>query len=46
MQTDTIYILAVALITWGGVCAYLVRLHLLARELEAKIRDHDDAGLQ
>ena len=29
------YILAVALITWGGVFAYLVRLELLVRGLES-----------
>jgi hypothetical protein len=37
MQKDTIFILAVALVTWGGVFAYLVRLHFLARALEARI---------
>jgi hypothetical protein len=37
MQKDTIFILAVALVTWGGVFAYLLRLHFLARALEAKV---------
>ena len=37
MQKDTIFILAIALITWIGVFAYLVRLHFLTRALEAKI---------
>ena len=37
MQKDTLFILAVALITWGGVFAYLLRLNFLAREIERKI---------
>jgi hypothetical protein len=37
MQKDTIFILAVALVTWGGVFAYLLRLQFLARALETKI---------
>jgi hypothetical protein len=37
MQKDTIFILAVALITWLGVFAYLVRLHILSRALEEKM---------
>ena len=40
MQKDTIFILAIALITWLGVFAYLMRLHFLARSLEAKIEAH------
>ena len=36
MQKDTVIILAVALITWGGVFAYLVRLHYMAKALEEK----------
>ena len=36
MQKDTIFILAVSLITWGGVFAYLVRLHFMAKALEEK----------
>ena len=46
MQKDTIYILAVALVTWGGVFAYLVRLHFLARALEAKLEQRDDISSQ
>jgi hypothetical protein len=41
MQKDTIFILAVALITWFGVFAYLVRLHILSRALEARINADD-----
>ena len=43
MEKDTIYILAVALITWGGVFAYLLRLQFLARALESKIDQQDAA---
>lgn len=37
MKQDTLYILLVALLTWGGVFAYLVRLHFLQRDLTNKI---------
>lgn len=37
MNQNTLYILLVALITWGGVFAYLVRLHFLQRDLDNKI---------
>ena len=41
MQPDTVYILAVALITWAGVFAYLVRLHFLARALGEKMKSYE-----
>lgn len=33
------YILAVALITWGGVFAYLVRLEIMTRQVEKLAAD-------
>jgi hypothetical protein len=41
MDNNTIYVLAVALVTWGGVFAYLMRLHFLARSLEEKLNRHN-----
>lgn len=37
----TVPILAVALITWGGVLLYLVRLDLLTRRVEDEVRAHE-----
>jgi hypothetical protein len=42
MKQETIYILAVALITWGGVFFYLLRIHFLARDIETKISRHEE----
>ena len=42
MEQETIFILAVALITWGGVFFYLLRLSFLAREIENKIIQRDE----
>jgi len=33
------YILAVALLTWGGVWLYLLRLEKLTRQLEKSVED-------
>lgn len=41
MNKETTFILAVALITWGGVFAYLLRLNFLAKAIETKIQNHD-----
>ena len=37
MDDKTITVLAVALITWGGVFAYLLRVHILAKALQEKM---------
>ncbi len=37
----TLPILAVALITWGGVLLYLVRLDFLTRRVEDEVRAHE-----
>jgi hypothetical protein len=42
MKQETIFILAVALITWGGVFFYLLRLNFLTREIETKINQHNE----
>ena len=39
MQKETIFALAVSLLTWGGVWVYLLRLDALARSLERTARD-------
>jgi hypothetical protein len=38
---STLPILWVALITWGGVLAYLVRLDLLTRHVQDEVRAHE-----
>ena len=46
LNHDSQMVLAVALITWGGVWIYLLRLERLARQIEREIsrRGADDAG--
>ena len=39
MNKETIFALAVSLLTWGGVWVYLLRLDGLARSLERTARD-------
>ena len=39
MSTDLMFVLAVAVITWGGVFFYLLRLERLARNLEQQVGD-------
>ena len=34
------YVLAVALLTWGGVFLYLLRLEQLTRAVEKEVRAH------
>ena len=38
LTPDKFFVLAVALLTWGGVFLYLVRLDKLAKSLEAEVR--------
>ncbi len=46
MKQETIFILAVAIITWGGVFFYLLRLNFLARDIEKKISERDEIILE
>jgi len=46
MEQNSMFIMAVALITWGGVFFYLLRLHFLARDIETKINQHDERFLE
>ncbi len=39
MEKETAFALAVSLLTWGGVWAYLLRLDLLTRSLQRAARD-------
>jgi len=41
MTSDSMFVLAVALLTLGGVFGYLVRVEALARRLEGQVRDDD-----
>lgn len=38
LTPDKFFVLAVALLTWGGVFLYLVRLDKLAKSLEEEVR--------
>lgn len=38
LTPDKFFVLAVALLTWGGVFLYLLRLDKLAKSLEAEVR--------
>lgn len=38
MAEKSVFVLLVALITWGGVFLYLVRLAALAKRLEAELK--------
>ncbi len=40
MADKSIFVLLVALITWGGVFLYLLRLAAIAKRLEAEIQTH------
>ena len=46
MKQETIFILAVALITWGGVFAYLLRLNFMAKDIEEKIDRRNGGNLK
>lgn len=41
MNSDQMFVLAVALITWGGVYGYLLRLDKLTKALERKLKDQE-----
>jgi len=41
MTSDSLFVLAVALLTLGGVFFYLVRVEALARKLEEQVRDDE-----
>lgn len=38
LTPDKMFVLAVVLLTWGGVFAYLLRLDKLAKSLEEEVR--------
>lgn len=38
LTPDKLFVLAVALLTWGGVFFYLLRLDKLAKSLEDEVR--------
>lgn len=40
MADKSIFVLGVALITWGGVFLYLLRLAALAKRLEIELKAH------
>lgn len=40
MDNNSISVLFVALITWGGVFLYLLRLAAIAKRLEAELKTH------
>lgn len=45
MQNDTFFVLAVALLSWGGVFAYLLKLEAQVKALEKSAREerrHDE----
>ncbi len=44
MTSDSLFVLAVALITLGGVFLYLLRVEALARKLESQVRDDELAS--
>ncbi len=41
MTSDSMYVLAVALLTLGGVFFYLLRVEALAKKLESQVRDEE-----
>ena len=42
LTPDKLFVLTVALLTWGGVFAYLLRLDKLAKNLEAEVKARED----
>lgn len=38
MQDNTLYVLIVALITWGGVFGYMLRLNALAKSVDEAVK--------
>ena len=41
LSNETLFTLIIALLTWFGVFAYLLRLDSLTRALEKKLRDEE-----
>ena len=41
MSKESLFVLVVALLTWGGVFLYLLRLELLTRHLERQVQEMD-----
>ena len=39
LTSDSIFILAVILLTWGGIFAYMLRLDKLTSSLERKLKE-------
>ena len=44
MALETIFVMVVALITWGAVFIYLIRLDRLAKSLEEEVRARESEG--
>jgi len=45
MSQDSEFILAVVLLTWGGIFAYMLRLDKLARTLESQVKGRESEGV-
>lgn len=41
MTSDSLFVLAVSILTLGGVFAYLLRVEALAKKLESRVRDEE-----
>ncbi len=41
MTSDSLFVLAVSILTLGGVFAYLLRVEALAKRLEVRARDEE-----
>ncbi len=41
MADKSIFVLGVALLTWGGVFLYLLRLAAIAKRLESQLKAHE-----
>ena len=47
MTSESLFVLAVSILTLGGVFVYLVRIEALARKLEERVRDDElDSSVQ
>ena len=42
MQNNISFVLIVALITWGGVFGYLLRLNALAKSIEETVKRYEN----
>lgn len=43
MSTEKLFVLVIALVTWGGLFVYLLRLDKLAKRLEEQIQAHQSS---